>query len=184
MGPPAELRTPRLTLARMGPEYADGLIASIRASLAELQPFMAWAVDHDPRATRSFTEMAERRWDDQTGWTFAVLQEREPVGACSLDRYEALLESCEVGYWMRTDLCSRGLMTEAASAVVEFGFEQLRLHRLELHAAPDNHGSIRIAEKLGFRREGVLRDGSRGIGGFHDVYVFGLLAHDPRARFH
>ena len=71
-------------------------------------------------------------------------------------------------------------MTEAATAIVTFGFEQLHLHRIELHAGLRNFASIRVAEKLGFQRAGALRDGSRGASGWYDCYVYDLLENDRR----
>jgi RimJ/RimL family protein N-acetyltransferase len=67
---------------------------------------------------------------------------------------------------------------------VEYGFSVLGLHRIELRAAPSNIGSVRVAEKVGFTREGMLRHGARGADGWHDVEVFGLLASDERPSFH
>ena len=75
-------------------------------------------------------------------------------------------------------------MTEAVSAVVEWGFDKLGLHRIELHAGLRNVASVRVAEKVGFHREGLLRDGSKGSQGYYDVYVFGLLESDQRRRLH
>ncbi len=72
-------------------------------------------------------------------------------------------------------------MTEAARAVVDFGFDEINCHRLELLAAVANTGSIRVAEKLGFTREGLLREANRAPTGRHDMYIYGLLAHErPR----
>lgn len=94
---------------------------------------------------------------------------------------DPLHSNYEMGYWLRSDLCGRGLMTEAAKAIVEFAFVDLKIHRVELHAGTENHASIRVAQKLGFKREGVLREAGRGAGGFYDSYVFGLLSSDERA---
>lgn len=71
-------------------------------------------------------------------------------------------------------------MTEAGRAVISFAFEVLDVHRIELHAGVSNKPSIRVAEKLGFQREGVLREAGRGAGGFYDAFVYGLLTTDVR----
>jgi len=88
----------------------------------------------------------------------------------------------ELGYWVRTDRCGRGYATEASSSVVEFGFEEAGLHRLELRAGVDNRASQRVAEKLGFQQEGRLRQGGRGAEVPYDCYVYGLLVSDPAPR--
>ncbi|MFP5299161.1 MAG: GNAT family N-acetyltransferase, partial [Actinomycetota bacterium] len=65
-------------------------------------------------------------------------------------------------------------------AAVHFGFEILGLHRIELYASPGNHASHRIAEKIGFRKEGYLRDSAMGRDGFLDSESYGLLETDAR----
>ena len=63
----------------------------------------------------------------------------------------------EIGYWIRSDQTGQGIATEATRAQVKLAFEVHCADRLELRISPDNVASIRIAEKCGFRREGVLR---------------------------
>jgi RimJ/RimL family protein N-acetyltransferase len=94
------------------------------------------------------------------------------------------LRRAELGYWIRSDLAGRGLTTEAASAIVAFGFDVVGLHRIELHAAPGNAGSIRVAEKLGFQFEGLARHAGFAESRWQDMNIYGLLETDPRPSFH
>ena len=163
------------------PERAEDIWKAVEASLPELRPWMAWAPTADLASTRSFADGEARAWGSSS-WTFTILVDEDVAGGVGLDRHDPLLATAQIGYWIRSDLSGRGLMTEAAALVVDFAFRELKLHRLELHAAPANVGSIRVAEKLGFSRGGVLRDGSRGEAGFHDVLVFDLLESDDRPK--
>jgi len=72
----------------------------------------------------------------------------------------------------------RGYATEAGTAVVAFGFDALGLYRLELRAGVENPASQRVAEKIGFRREGTLRRGCPLADGAYDGFLYGLLATD------
>jgi ribosomal-protein-serine acetyltransferase len=181
---PRTIRTRRLRLETIGPNHADDLWKATRASAAELLPWMVWAADPRPEATRAFTENARRDWESGRAWIFSVVVDESSAGTVGLSLYQPLLQSAQLGYWLRSDLAGRGLMTEAAAAAVEFGFDELALHRIELHASPTNCASIRVAEKLGFRREGLMREAARGAGGFHDAYVYGLLETDDRHAWH
>jgi RimJ/RimL family protein N-acetyltransferase len=142
---------------------------------------MPWADDDDPQSTTAFARACENEWGVRT-WNFTVLLNKEVIGSVGLNRFQPLVSSADLGYWLRSDVAGRGLMTEAAAAVVEFAFGEIGLHRLELQAAPENRASLRVAEKLGFRKGGVLRDGCKGSEGWHDVLVFDLLETDPRPR--
>jgi ribosomal-protein-serine acetyltransferase len=174
------LQTSRMTLVPSEVDHAESLWEAVEASLPELRPWMAWAIDDSFEQNRDFLKMCESMWRSGDGWTFTIFVDGAAAGTLGLGGYEPLISCAELGYWIRTDLAGRGLMTEAAAAVVDYGFNELRLHRIELHAALNNHKSIRVAEKLGFRRAGVLRDGSRGEGGWYDCHVFDLLETDDR----
>lgn len=168
----------------MGEKHAKPLYELSLKSARELEPYMAWMKEPSPEATKAFTTEATRGWNDSTGWSFTILFEGEVAGNVGLERYMPMWANAEIGYWMGTHLAGRGLMTEAASAVIAFGFETVGLHRISLQAAIDNLASQGVASKLGFSREGVLREASRGVSDYHDTVIFGLLASDPRPRFH
>ncbi len=69
-------------------------------------------------------------------------------------------------------------MHEAVLLVVQFGFETLRLHRIEAACIPDNQRSIRVLEKAGFRREGLSRSYLRINGVWRDHLLYALIAGD------
>jgi ribosomal-protein-serine acetyltransferase len=175
------LDTVRLSLVATEVSHAAGLNRAMLTSLDELKPWMSWAADPSLRHTQAFALDAQERWDRNEGWTFTIFYEGEPSGTVGLAAYQALLEQAQLGYWIRSDISGRGLMKEAARAVVDYGFDEIGLHRLELHASPDNLASVRVAESLGFRREGLARDIARSAYGFYDCLTFGLLSTDDRS---
>ena len=174
------LTTERTVLVATNRSHAPGLTRSIVASLAELRPWMAWAAHASLEQTTAFTREAEDRWSTSSGWTFTIVHDDEYVGTVGLDRFEPMLERAEMGYWLRSDLTGQGLMTEAGKAVVDFAFDEVGLHRIELHASPNNVPSIKVAETLGFKREGLARDMARNAEGFYDCLIYGLLRSDRR----
>jgi ribosomal-protein-serine acetyltransferase len=180
------LHTPRLSIEPTGYQHLEGIWQGVQASLPELQEWMAWAADVKVEETRSHVAHAEKVWAGRaTGeLSFTVLKDGVVAGVAGLGSILQDLRRAELGYWMRSDLCGQGLMTEAASAVVEFAFRDFLLHRLELHAAPGNKGSNRVAEKLGFKLEGLGRDAGFAAAEWQDMNIYGLLETDPQPRFH
>ncbi len=81
----------------------------------------------------------------------------------------------EIGYWIDAELEGRGLVTRAVRALIEVGFGQLGLHRIEIRAGVGNRRSRAIPERLGFTFEGVERGGGRGTNGYYDLNVYSLL---------
>jgi RimJ/RimL family protein N-acetyltransferase len=81
----------------------------------------------------------------------------------------------EIGFWTAPWARGRGVMTDAARLVIRFGFEVLRLERIEWCALVGNDASRRVAEKLGFVQEGTARKGLLHRGERCDGWVAGLL---------
>ena len=86
--------------------------------------------------------------------------------------------NAEIGYFLGSQFEGRGIMTSAVHAVLTYCFSSLNLNRIALRCAAGNAPSIRLAERLGFVREGVLRKEQCLNGVFVDHYVYGLLRAD------
>jgi RimJ/RimL family protein N-acetyltransferase len=84
----------------------------------------------------------------------------------------------EVGYWLAREARGHGHITRAVGLICRWGFESLRLERIDLLAATGNPASQRVAERAGFTREAVLRSYFRGKDGLQDMVAYGLLAED------
>jgi ribosomal-protein-serine acetyltransferase len=170
--------TERLLLEPVTPEHVPAMWEATRASLPELQRWMPWAQQASRSNSREFAERAEDDWAAGRDYTFAVMREGEYIGGVGVHSYR--LEGVgELGYWIRTDRTRNGYTTEAAGAAVVFGFQTVGLYRLELRAGVENRASQRVAEKLGFKKEGTLRRGCPlGREGGYDCYLYGLLATD------
>jgi RimJ/RimL family protein N-acetyltransferase len=82
------------------------------------------------------------------------------------------------GYWVGAEARGRGVATRALRLLTRWAAAELRLARLELIVDPENVASIRVAEKAGFRREGLLRSYIELRGARRDVYMYGLLPQD------
>ena len=81
----------------------------------------------------------------------------------------------QIGYFLGTGFTGKGIVTEALQAVLAWSFGSLGLNRIELRCAAGNAPSMRVAERLGFVREGLLRQDGCLHGAFIDHYVYGLL---------
>jgi ribosomal-protein-alanine N-acetyltransferase len=100
---------------------------------------------------------------------------REPVGTLGLYNYSEKDRRAVLGYDMLREYWDRGVMTEAVTELVRYGFERLDLNRIEATVDPENIPSVRLLERVQFIAEGRLSDRCFYKGGFHDECVFGLL---------
>jgi len=84
-------------------------------------------------------------------------------------------ERAEIGFAVARSQWGRGLASEAVAELIAFAFERLQLHRLEADTEPRNERSLRLLERLGFRREGHLRERYYVDGERQDTVLLGLL---------
>lgn len=115
-------------------------------------------------------------WQSGAGVTYAVCEADSGtlVGAIGLGVTVEHAKG-ELGYWIGLPFGGRGYCTEAARAVVAFGFETLGLHRIQAHHFVKNPASGRVMQKLGMRHEGTIRGGVRKWGQFEDLALYGML---------
>jgi RimJ/RimL family protein N-acetyltransferase len=127
---------------------------------------MPWARSITLPANLGYTAQALSDWRHDLAYHFASIDAGgEVLGVIGLDRRGG--DSAELHYWIRSDHAGRGLTTEAAAAVMAWGFANLGIDRLTLWAGRDNAASRRVAEKLGFRHLGPLGwDPEGGLGHF------------------
>jgi RimJ/RimL family protein N-acetyltransferase len=69
-------------------------------------------------------------------------------------------EKAEIGYWLSADVRGKGIATQAAKLLTEYGFETIGFHRIEALVVESNMASLKVLSKAGYRQEGVLRDKS------------------------
>jgi len=115
---------------------------------------------------------------------FAIVRRADAVvvGTCTLYRLDAQSRLAQVGYVLRVSEWGQGYAAEAVTRMLDWGFDQLALNRVEADIDPRNTPSIRAMERLGFTLEGHLRERWIVGGEVCDSLIYGLLARDWRAR--
>ncbi len=97
------------------------------------------------------------------------------LGTCGLFHWERASRMVSLGYDLSPQAWGRGIMREAARAVLAYGFAELKLNRVNALSAVDNPASARLLLALGFTEEAVLRQFAWWKGEFHDMRMFALL---------
>lgn len=97
------------------------------------------------------------------------------IGTCTLAHVSAVHQRCEIGFALRQTHWGQGLGSEAVAAVIAFAFETLGMHRIEADVDPRNDRSLRLLERFGFEREGLLRERYYLHGERQDAALMGLL---------
>ena len=110
-------------------------------------------------------------------WIFEKDDPSQIIGTVSLRNIiRPIYASCTIGYKMDRDHMNMGYCSEAISAIIPHAIEELGMHRIEAIVMPDNAPSIHLLEKLGFEREGLLRDKIMLQGKRKDHFMYAYLA--------
>lgn len=144
--------TPRLIVRAFQPEDAEDLYEYL--SSAEIYRFEPGEPVDRQRAQELAIEMSTA----SSFWAMALVEERRVVGQIYFKQVEPLhVMTWELGYIISPDYQRRGYAPEAISALLRNGFAAAGIHRVVAHCNPENTASWKVLEKIGFRREGLLK---------------------------
>ncbi len=174
------LETPRLFLRPLRMSDARDLYAY--AQDPEVSRHVLWEAHRSLSDSRQFLRAAIRQYRRGLPGSFAITlkDSGRMIGTVGFMWVNTDYWSAEVGYSLSRAYWNRGIMTEALRAVVAFGFDELRLNRIEAQHEVDNPASGRVMAHVGMQPEGVLRQRVRNKGRFADVKLYAILRSDPR----
>ena len=156
-----ELTDGKVTLRPYRMNDSPATFQAIKESAAEIGVWLPFAhPDYSLRENRKWLKKRPGDWKKQKGYEFAIFDAKDGtmIGGCGLNGIDHLNRKANLGYWVRTSHTGRGVAPAAAILLAKWGFEVLKLTRIEIMVAVGNERSLRVAEKVGAKREGVLRN--------------------------
>ncbi|MFI4990789.1 MAG: GNAT family N-acetyltransferase [Solirubrobacterales bacterium] len=155
------------------------LHALIERNRARLAHWIHWAQSQTEQDTCAFIGRARAMEREGSGLSRAVLAAGSLAGVVGIT-VDRANRSAAVGYWLDGDSEGKGVITAAVAALADDGFARWQLRRIEILADVENRASCAVAERLGFQREGVLRQSYRvDDERYSDDAVYSMLASDP-----
>ncbi|HRF93714.1 MAG TPA: GNAT family protein [Aggregatilineales bacterium] len=141
-----------------------------------------------PKTLDSITtwyESASKNKDDEYVFGIRALDDDRLLGNCSIFDMSHNSHNAIVGIYIgEPSEWGKGYGSDAMNVLVRFAFMDLNLHRLELNVFSYNPRAIKSYEKIGFVREGVLRETLYRDGTYHDIHVMGILRREWMAKHH
>ena len=170
------LRTSRLVLRPFEPDDALG-VQMLAGAREVAETTMHIPHPYPSGAAELWIATHRDSWDAGTGATYAITDGSSGtlIGAIGLTIAPPHARG-ELGYWLGVPFWNRGYCTEAGLAMLDLGFGQLGLHRIQARHLTRNPASGRVLQKLGMRHEGVNRHGMRKNDRFEDLAVYAILA--------
>lgn len=185
MGPKPLTRTFQLdnsvTLRPYLLKDAAAIYDAVIANYDHLHTFLHWVTPEFSKVTaKEFVRRSQSNAKALSGGNWGIFFDGELAGTIGFVRIDWRSKIAELGYWIGKGFEGRGLITKAVQTLIIHSFEELGLNRIEIHCAKTNRRSRAVPERLGFKKEGVLRQSEWRHDRFHDMVVYGLLADDER----
>ena len=170
-----ELKTPRLTMRKM--LVADTADMYDYACRQDVTKYLTWNPHPDRAYTKEYLQYIGGRYAVGMFYDWAVIYDHDckMVGTCGFTSFNCSCDSAEVGYVLNPDYWGKGIAVEALKQVLKFGFEELKLHRIEAKFIEENKRSLRVMEKVGMTFEGVCREGMLVKGKYVNVGICSIL---------
>lgn len=160
---------------------ADPLFAVVDRNREYLRQWLPW-VDHTHGRgdVQAFFDRARRQYAEGHGPNAGIWVDGEIRGSIGSHTIDWPNRKGSIGYWLDASLQGRGVITRCCAAFLNYLFDELELHRVTIQCGIGNHRSCAIPRRLGFEREGVMRQAEWVNDRWIDLVVWGMLAPDWR----
>ncbi|WP_106497248.1 GNAT family N-acetyltransferase [Lentibacillus sp. Marseille-P4043] len=168
-----------LSLKLLEKEDADVLFALVDDSRDYLREWLPWVdnmkqvADYEP-----VIEMWLKQFADHDGFQVGIMYNERLVGMVGFHGIDWSNRKTSIGYWLSEKYQGRGLITRAVAALIDYAFTAYDLNRVEIQCGIANQRSKAIPERLGFKQEGIIRNGEYVYDHYHDCVLYSVLAQE------
>ena len=168
--------TDELELRLIECRHAPEIYAAVDRNRLHLRRWVPWVdASHSADDTRKFCESAIRQFAANDGFHAGMWAKGNFVGAIGFHRIDWPNRKTTIGYWLDKSAEGRGWMSAACRAMVDHALLELKLNRVEIRCATQNHKSLAIPRRLGFTLEGTVRQVEWLYDHFVDHEIYGML---------
>lgn len=161
------------------PHDAPKLCQLVEENRDHLRGWLPWVDRMTPPFDYDFIiPMWLRQFAENNGFNGGIIYMGQLVGSIGFNQIDWQNQNTSIGYFLAKNAEGRGIMTRTVRAVLNYAFNELNLHRIEIRCGENNKKSRAVPERLGFVVEGKIRDGENLYGNYHDLILYSMLAHE------
>lgn len=165
-----------LEMRLVSERYAGELNSVVRDNLAYLHEWLPWPnEDYSVQTARDFIKFRLELFANNEAMAFLIFQNEKIVGGIGFDNPNPLNRSIEIGYWLKADAQGNGIITKCCRDLINYCLNELKINRIVIRCATENIRSQAIPERLGFTKEGILREAEWLHDKFVDLIVYSIL---------
>lgn len=168
-----------ISIVPVAPGHARALASLVESNIEHLHAYLpAVTALASIEAAQAHLQTASARAQQGDAYEWHLFMGKNLCGAIRVKDIDHADRKANIGYFIGSQFQGKGIVTSSVRAVLSHCFDSLGLNRVELHCAVGNKPSMRVAERLGFTHEGLLRQDKFLNGVFVDQHVYALLRDD------
>jgi ribosomal-protein-serine acetyltransferase len=168
-----------IKLELINDSHSQALFEIAAAHRNYLRQWLVWVDEMKSVAfIENYIRGSNQRNVDGNEFAFVIIKNKKLIGRIGIYKINAINQIGEIGYWIVEDQQGKGIVTTCCKALIHFCFNELKLNRIEIICGTENYKSQIIAERLGFTKEGIIRQGALVHNSFIDLCLFSLLKPD------
>ncbi len=172
-----------LELQLLSMNHKEELFTLVDTNREHLREWLPWVdATKSPADTESFLKSVINQYESGQGPQYAIFSGSVLCGVCGFHSFDLSNGTGSLGYWLGQSYSGKGIMALAVKALVEQGFREYGLNRIEIACATGNTKSRVIPERLGFKLEGVCREREYVNGRYVDQAIYSMLASEFRLK--
>ena len=155
---------------------AQELFNAVNSSRKHLHPWLDW-VSKTTRAEHSlqFIKTSQHQLHTQEALALGIFYNDKIIGGIGMHQWDQQTKRAQIGYWICHEYEGKGIINKCLLRFVDFLFDKIGLNKVEIHFVPANKRSAKVAERLGARIEGVIRQSVIRNGIPEDIIIAGIL---------
>jgi ribosomal-protein-serine acetyltransferase len=157
-------------------EDAADLFGVVNSSRSYLHPWLNW-VDNTtkPEHSLQFIQHSIHQLNTQEALALGIFCNGAVIGGIGMHHWDLVTKRAQIGYWLSKDQEGKGIVNKCLVQFITFLFDNIGLNKIEIHCVPTNIRSSKVAARLGFKTEGVIRQSVLRNGLPEDILIMGLL---------
>jgi ribosomal-protein-serine acetyltransferase len=156
------------------------LVENNRSYLREWLPWVDTNITIEE--SKAFIQSVQEQQEQNLGFHCGIWFQNQLVGVIGFHRIDWMNKNVEIGYWLGAKFQGNGIITKSCKTLIDYAFDVLHLHRVQLRCATENKKSFSVIERLGFIKEGVTQEAEFLYDHYVDLYVFGMTVTEWKRR--
>lgn len=161
------------------PHHAKKLFQLVEDNRVHLDEWLPWVENMtSPYQFETIIPIWLQQFSENNGFNAGIVYKNMLVGSIGLTQIDWYNKQTSIGYYLSKNAEGYGIMTRSVQALLNYAFFELGLNRVEIRCGEKNKKSSAIPERLGFVKEGIVREGEQLHNHFHDLIIYGMLSKD------